>query len=143
MENFSVEVEKHKDESLKNLEKHVATIDNFMNFLDKISGKLYISTDLSDHLPLQDIYINSDKSFALLNTRTFMEFGVEIKEIRIRAKPEPNSQFSSFCSDFDEDFSDYTSYSMESQGQESPQNSQIQNTRCKEILRKINHSKFS
>ncbi|OMJ82723.1 hypothetical protein SteCoe_16487 [Stentor coeruleus] len=140
MEKFCVEAEKHKDTSLKNLEKYVAATDKFINFLDDIKEKLYTNTDFSDCLPLQDIYIKTDKSFTLLNTRAFIESEVEIKEVRTRAIPELNSHFSSLCSDFDEEFSDYNSYSMESQGQESPQNSQIQNTRCNEILKKLIYS---
>lgn len=132
------DIDKHKKVSKETLELYLADLDSFISYLGDISEKMYNSTFWSKSLPHHDIYINTDRKFVMLNSQTFMESEVEIKEIHLHSMPVINSD-SSYSSSSEYE-GDSLSSDMESKEQASPHDSLVEESRCKEIIKKVKFS---
>lgn len=128
------DIDEHKKASKETLELYLANLDSFISYLGDISEKMYNATFWSKSLPNHDIYINTDRKFVMLNSQTFMESEVEIKEIYLHSMPVINSD-SSYSSSSEYE-GDSLSSDMESKEQASPYDSLVEESRCKEIIKK-------
>ncbi|OMJ78371.1 hypothetical protein SteCoe_21855 [Stentor coeruleus] len=129
------DINKYKKVSKKTLELYLANLDNFIGYLGDISEKIYNATYWSRSLPRHDVLINTDKKFIILNSQTFIESGVEVKEIYLHSVPVMNYSSSSSNSEYEEES---LSSDMESQEIESPFDPLVEESRYKEIIKKIN-----